>query len=152
MLKMFQGLQYEAYIYGIDRQAGFLILGIDNLALDSGLFNVSFLVQEKLLGPHTRAILDMSQLLAYTSEINSDSTGGDTQVKSSLSTDRSPELRSLSTLTSGYARKMLFPEKSDGILQTTLSKGMFNHRWFDMELNYEQQVGDSPHITEECSC
>ena len=120
-------------------------MGIDHLTLDSGLFNVSFLVQEKLLGPHTRAMLDMSQLLAYTSE-NNDSTGGDTQVKSPLSTDKSPEPRSLSTPTYSYARKMLFPEKSDGILQTTLSKGMFNHRWFDMELNYEQQVGVSSGI------
>ena len=82
----------------------------------------------------------MSKLLAYTTE-NNDSTGGDTQVKSSLSTDKSPEPHSLSTLTSSYARKMLFPEKSDGILQTTLNKGTFSHKWFDMELNYEQQVG-----------
>lgn len=109
------------------------------MILESGFFNVSFLVQEQLLGPHTRAILDMSKLLVDTSE-NNDSTGGDTQAKSSLGTGKSLESHRLSTLTSSYARKMLFPEKSDGILQTTLSKGMFNHRWFDMELNYEQQV------------
>jgi hypothetical protein len=40
----------------------------------------------------------------------------------------------------GFVRRMLFPEKDDGVWQTTLSRGNFKRRWFDGELNYEQQV------------
>ena len=100
-----KGVQYEAYIYAIDRQAGFLLLRIDQLQLESGSFNVSFLVQEDLLGPHARALFDMNRLLS-----------------------------------SGFVRKALFPEESDGVQQTTLNEGLFSYRWFDHELNYEQQV------------
>ncbi|KAK9374515.1 P-loop containing nucleoside triphosphate hydrolase protein [Lipomyces chichibuensis] len=40
---------------------------------------------------------------------------------------------------SGFARKMLFPENEDGIMQTTLSSGVFDLEWYDNDLNYEQQ-------------
>ncbi|KAK9332581.1 P-loop containing nucleoside triphosphate hydrolase protein [Lipomyces starkeyi] len=40
---------------------------------------------------------------------------------------------------SGFVRKMLFPENEDGIMQETLSSGVFDLEWYDKDLNYEQQ-------------
>ena len=135
------GFQYEAYIYGIDRQTGFLILRVDELRLEGGLFNVSFLVQEKLLGPHSRAVLDISKLLTESSEnIDSDNPGAVNRSQPLQSPTESAPPQNNLTETPGYTRKMLFPEKSDGVLQTGLNKGVFTRSWFDRELNYEQQV------------
>lgn len=106
------------------------------MRLESGLFNVSFLVQEQLLGPHARSVLDISKLLANMGE-NHDSTEILNRAQRSLSTSEPPLPCRLSY---NYTRKMLFPEEADGILQKTLNTGLFNHRWFDTELNSEQQV------------
>ena len=99
------------------------------------MFNVSFLVQDKLFGPQTRAMYDISKLLA-TGESNA-SDSGQLSLRSS---HNDPAPSGTSGPGSSWARKMLFPEKSDGVMQTTLTKGMLSHRWFDTELNFEQQV------------
>lgn len=114
---------------------------IDELRLEGGLFNVSFLVQEKLFGPHSRAVLDLSKLLIESSEnIASNNAGSVNQAQLPLSPNGSVPPQNTLTEVPGYVRRMLFPEKSDGVLQTSLSKGVFTRTWFDRELNYEQQV------------
>ncbi|KAJ8099688.1 P-loop containing nucleoside triphosphate hydrolase protein [Lipomyces tetrasporus] len=45
----------------------------------------------------------------------------------------------LQTEPSGFVRKMLFPEDEDGVMQETLSSGLFDLEWYDNDLNYEQQ-------------
>ncbi|KAL9045977.1 MAG: hypothetical protein Q9214_001078 [Letrouitia sp. 1 TL-2023] len=39
----------------------------------------------------------------------------------------------------GWLRRTLFPIESDGVMQTSLPKGLFNRSWFDRNLNYEQK-------------
>ncbi|KAF8471155.1 hypothetical protein BDZ91DRAFT_514668 [Kalaharituber pfeilii] len=133
----FTGYQYEAYIHGIDRQAGFLVLRIDDLRLESGMFNVCFLVQERIFGPHSRAVHECSKLLASGEKVGDGSFPNIRQL--SVGHVDNGSIANAGIERSTYLRKMLFPEKEDGVLQTTLSKGMFKHRWFDIELNYEQQ-------------
>ncbi|KAK9236783.1 P-loop containing nucleoside triphosphate hydrolase protein [Lipomyces kononenkoae] len=41
--------------------------------------------------------------------------------------------------TSGFARKILFPECEDGITHESLPRGVFDLDWYDKDLNYEQQ-------------
>ncbi|KAK9468616.1 P-loop containing nucleoside triphosphate hydrolase protein [Lipomyces arxii] len=40
---------------------------------------------------------------------------------------------------SGFARKMLFPLDSDGVMQNSLANGVFDIDWYDADLNFEQQ-------------
>jgi len=60
-----------------------------------------------------------------------------------------PQMSAIQTVTdrlnqtsqNDFMRQMLFPEATDGVLQTNLPQGVFPHRvWFDRNLNYEQEV------------
>lgn len=146
------GYQYNTYVYGIDRQNGFIILRADHLILESGLFNVIFVVQGRDFGPHTRAVIDCGKSLTKSGSDQTDKflprdndrsiPDGNTSLTTTTS---SPPKKVHSPVASNpegnsYLRKMLFPEKEDGVLQTTLGKGFFQLTWFDAELNWEQQV------------
>lgn len=39
-----------------------------------------------------------------------------------------------------WIRRMLFPDESDGTIQTSLPQGVFKRSWFDRHLNHEQKV------------
>lgn len=93
------------------------------------------------MGPHSRAVLDISKLLTESNEnIASDNAGTVNRTQPPLSPNEPISPQHIQTEVPGYAKKMLFPEKSDGVLQTGLNKGVFTRTWFDRELNYEQQV------------
>ena len=128
------GYQYLCFIYGIDRNAGCIILRIDHLVMESGLFNVSFLVQENYLGPHTRAVADVGRHLSRIAK-------SAPQGHRSLSPLANLSLNENVVTDCSYLRTILFPEKEDGIMQTTMDKGVYPHVWYDRDLNYEQQVG-----------
>ena len=62
-----------------------------------------------------------------------------------LSQDSSPVNARMDTIaieddTNQWLRKMLFPQLSDGIMQSGLPSGTFKQKWYDKSLNYEQMV------------
>lgn len=140
----FNGFQYDACVYGMDKTVGYIVLRVDHLMMESGRFNVCFCVQEKRWAGPARAIEDL---------------GG--ELKSADAKERSSIINGINGLNingtngvngngangsvnqdiprGGFVRRMLFPEKADGILQRNLGRGAFNRGWFDGELNYEQQ-------------
>jgi len=127
----FTGYQYDACIYGMDKTVGYIVLRVDHLVLESGRFNVCFVVQEKQWTGATRAIEDLGAELRGAS--SREATGNPVEGTKVNGTEANNK-------PGVFVRRMLFPEKEDGIWQTTLSRGIFKRRWFDGELNYEQQV------------
>lgn len=53
---------------------------------------------------------------------------------------RTTQKSSVQPSSQGWLRRNLFPTESDGVMQTSLPKGLFNRSWFDRNLNYEQKV------------
>ncbi|KAA8913536.1 P-loop containing nucleoside triphosphate hydrolase protein [Sphaerosporella brunnea] len=116
-LSGFTGYEYETYVYGLDRAVGYVVLRADGLWIEAGgKFNVIFGVQENRWQGARWAVADVGKAL-----------------KISVSG------RSKKNTKHSFLRRMLFPEKSDGRMQYTLSRGIFERQWIDKELNYEQQ-------------
>lgn len=128
----FTGYQYDARIYGMDKTVGYIVLRVDHLVIESGRFNVCFVVQEEMWTGAARALEDLGAELRRADSKEITGRPGD-GIKAAPESEGNKE-------TQGFVRRMLFPEKDDGVWQTTLSLGNFKRRWFDGELNYEQQV------------
>ncbi|KAK9370282.1 P-loop containing nucleoside triphosphate hydrolase protein [Lipomyces kononenkoae] len=45
----------------------------------------------------------------------------------------------MQSTSSGFVRKILFPECEDGLMDESLPRGVFDVDWYDKDLNYEQQ-------------
>jgi len=122
---VFTGFEYEAYVYGMDKTVGYLILRVDGLWIEiGGRFNVIFGVQEQRWDGARRAVADVGTALTARSN-------GQTSVPTQTN-------EIASGTQSSFLRRMLFPEESDGIMQYGLPRGIFGRQWIDKELNYEQ--------------
>lgn len=107
----FAGIEYNATVWGVARAKEEVLLRVDGLTQLS--CNIMFAVQEQRITPIARSI---------------------TSIAESLRAPRS------APITLDWLRRMLFPTPTDGVVQLTLPKGTFpDMKWFDMELNYEQQ-------------
>lgn len=135
----FSGYQYDACVYGMDKTVGYIVLRVDHLLMESGRFNVCFCVQEKRWAGPARAIEDLGAELknadarerpGMTNGANGNNVGHGNGINGAVGAD----------FEGGFVRRMLFPEKVDGVWQRNLGRGAFNRGWFDGELNYEQQV------------
>lgn len=119
----FTGYEYETYIYGMDKSVGYVVLRADGLWIEvGGKFNVIFGVQEHRWDSARRAISDVGRALKPLDR----------------SEERPKEETPKDAQESQFLRRMLFPEKSDGVMQYGLSRGVFSRSWIDAELNYEQ--------------
>lgn len=121
----FTGIEYVTYVYGMDKTQGYLHLRADCLWIQpGGRFNVIFGVQENRWDAPRRAVADVGFSLNAWAPNQS----------------LSPPLRSYTppTIQSSFLRRMFFPEKSDGVMQFDLPRGVFRRSWFDDQLNYEQ--------------
>lgn len=136
----FSGYQYDACVYGMDKTVGYIVLRVDHLLMESGLFNVCFGVQERRWAGPVRAIEDLGAELRkidarekprITNGANGTNGINGNGINGSVGAD---------TTEGGFIRRMLFPEKAHGVWQRSLGRGAFNRGWFDGELNYEQQV------------
>ena len=105
----FDGLEYQAVVWGIAKTKEQVWLKLNNPATTSRRVNVVFLVQEKRWFPPFRSLKPMS--------------------------DESSALLEEET----WLRHILFPEPHDAVIQTTLNKGTFNIPWYNTTLNFEQQ-------------
>jgi helicase MOV-10 len=107
----FSGLEFHAIVWGVMRSKEEILLRIDGLTQLA--CNIIFAVQQHRITPVARSIISTAELLRA----------------SRLAPD-----------TSDWLNRMLFPEPSDGVVQPTLPAGRFPAmRWFDKQLNYEQQ-------------
>ncbi|KAF8538528.1 P-loop containing nucleoside triphosphate hydrolase protein [Trichophaea hybrida] len=124
---VFTGYEYEAYVYGMDKAMGYLVLKADGLWIEiGGRFNVIFGVQEQRWDGARRAVADVGAVLSAQSQ------------NETLVSTQTPD-ETASGTKSTFLRRMLFPEESDGIMQHGLARGIFGRNWIDKELNYEQQ-------------
>lgn len=141
----FNGYQYDACVYGMDRTYGYIVLRVDHLLMESGRFNVCFGVQERRWVGPARAVEDLGAELrkADTMEVPGMTNGanGTKGINGTVGVD---------TVEGTFVRRMLFPEKTDGIWQRSLGRGVFSRGWFDGELNYEQQVRLVPLMWSRC--
>ena len=107
-----------------DKSVGYLVLRADGLWLEvGGRFNIIFGVQEHRWDSARRAVSDVGRALKL-------STSSFDSGKPTDNSETADESR--------FLGRMLFPEKSDGIMQYGLSRGVFPRHWIDTELNYEQ--------------
>ena len=114
----FTGYEYETYVYGMDKTVGYVLLRADGLWLvPDGRFNVIFGVQEQRWEGARRAVTNIGNSLPIPNQ----------KVTESPEPAERP-----------FLQRMLFPEKSDGKIQRTLTRGVFEAHWIDKELNYEQ--------------
>jgi len=114
----FTGYEYETYVYGMDKTVGYVVLRADGLWLEpGGRFNVIFGVQQQRWEGAQRATANIGKTLSVL---------GAKKAEESSDAERP------------FLRRMLFPEKSDGKMQRTLTRGVFETHWIDKELNYEQ--------------
>lgn len=131
----FSGYQYDACVYGMDKTYGYIVLRVDHLLMESGRFNVCFGVQERRWAGPTRAIEDLGSVLgranAREEPAIANGANGTKGINGTVGADAFEET---------FVRRMLFPEKADGVWQRSLGRGVFSRGWFDGELNYEQQV------------
>lgn len=136
----FSGYQYDAYVYGMDKTVGYIVLRVDHLMMESGRFNVCFGVQERRWAGPVRAIEDLGaelrksdarEKLGMTNGTNGANGINGNGINGAVGADIGD---------GGFVRRMLFPEKAYGVWQRSLGRGAFNRGWFDGELNYEQQV------------
>jgi hypothetical protein len=107
----FSGFEFYAIVWGISRAQEHIVLRMDGFM--PNLFqacNIIFAVQGHQYAPLLRSI-DL--------------------------TARS--LTSVKTPSGPWLRQMLFPDKQHARLQSSLSRGNFDLKWFDSELNFEQQ-------------
>ena len=109
----FTGKEYHAVVYGLSRAQEEVILRIDELdhyAMGNCILN--FIVQEHRVNLLWRSVTSIAtELRAWP--------------RQEVKTD--------------WIGPMLFPDQNDSILQTTLSKGVFDLVWYDDVLNYEQK-------------
>ncbi|MCJ1403009.1 hypothetical protein MMC11_006231 [Xylographa trunciseda] len=153
----FTGMQYNATVWGLDRNKEQLLLRIDGCVDEGLIFNVIFRVQRRRVEPFQRAIADAGdqlclknaeQLDLATSEgkgkNRTDYIGG--HVPSKPEYDLSGELFGDEnkikefSMQSTWMRRMLFPDETDGVNQQGLPKGVFTQKFYDENLNYEQQA------------
>ena len=107
----FAGLEFNAIVWGVARLKEEVLLRVDGLKQLT--CNIMFAVQEHQTTPVARSI-------ACTAE--------------ALRPSRSAMIKS------NWLSRMLFPAPSDGVVQLTLPRGTFpDMKWFDTQLNYEQQ-------------
>ncbi|KAI5819436.1 P-loop containing nucleoside triphosphate hydrolase protein [Pyronema omphalodes] len=122
---LFTGIEYLTYVSGMDKTQGYLYLKAEKLWIEpGGRFNVIFGVQENRWDAPRRAISDVGFSLNAWPPNKS--------LSSHLRSHTPP------TIPSSFLRRMLFPEKSDGVMQFNLPRGVFRRDWFDNHLNYEQ--------------
>ncbi|KAI5795123.1 P-loop containing nucleoside triphosphate hydrolase protein [Geopyxis carbonaria] len=128
----FTGYEYETFVFGMDRTEGYIVVRADGLWIEmGGTFNVIFGVQERYWEGVRRAVVDID--IHLTTETRNGAFVGEKEI---------PDRKHLVTQTKGsnsFLRRMLFPRDRDGKMQTRLNRGSFNRKWFDKELNYEQQ-------------
>lgn len=141
----FTGYQYDTFVYGLDKTEGFIVLRADNLILEPGAgFNVCFVCQEKAWHGAARAIDDVDVELKRVCSAPANGALA-TLVLPGHDRTSSPATPSAGSSPAplpaqSFLKRMLFPQKEDGVWQTGLSKGVFRRSWFDTDLNYEQQV------------
>ncbi|TKA77989.1 hypothetical protein B0A49_02517 [Cryomyces minteri] len=122
------GVHYNASVFGIHKASETLVLRIEGLYPDSMLFNVMFTMQRKRFETLIYALSLVRRSLQ--------STGGG--IWHDLKVSNSNQRASLDFVGDCWIRRMLLPTENDGILQETLNKGVFRHRLFDKQLNFEQ--------------
>ena len=105
----FDGLEYHAVVWGMAKTREQVLLRMDTLPPYSRNVNVIFLVQDKRWLAPFRSLGLMSDIPSTALE---DET---------------------------WLRHMLFPKPIDGVLQTSLNKGIFDIPWYNSTLNFEQQ-------------
>ncbi|KAF7505674.1 hypothetical protein GJ744_000523 [Endocarpon pusillum] len=107
----FAGLEFNAIVWGVVRPKEEVLLRVDGLTQLT--CNIMFAVQEHQTTPVARSI-------ACTAE--------------ALRASRSAMAKS------NWLSRMLFPTPFDAVVQSTLPRGIFpDMKWFDTQLNYEQQ-------------
>jgi helicase MOV-10 len=107
----FSGLEFNAIVWGLARPQEEILLRIDGLTQLT--CNIIFDVQQHRIAPIARSIFSTVDSL-----------------RAAASDQETP----------GWLRRMLFPELSDGVVQSTLPEGTFPAmKWVDTKLNYEQQ-------------
>ncbi|EEH03233.1 conserved hypothetical protein [Histoplasma capsulatum G186AR] len=125
----FSGHQLHAVVWGISMAKETIIIRIDHLLPTSRLCNIQFTVQPDLFVPLWRAVVDVTDGRLWEHE------DVKAEVAGSIENKRN------------WLRHMLFPEPSDGVLQTMLPKGAFEHNWADKDLNYQQMKAVDSIIT-----
>ena len=126
----FTGHEISATVHAVDRKTECLYLRIDGVGSLPIVCNVSFVVQSHQVHCLQNTILDIANEMALplVSQKNSGPENG-----------RMDSLASKAD-TTHWLRKMLFPELSDGIVQSGLPPGTFKQKWYEKSLNYEQMV------------
>jgi helicase MOV-10 len=132
----FNGIINHAVVHGIDRAQERLFLRID-YAGPGVTCNIEFIVQANHYLPILRSVTNVSNtFLKSEARVRShrpESSFGQRAIVDQL----------WEGMESGrdcqWLRRMLFPEQSDAIKQTTLAQGVYGLDWVDTMLNYEQQ-------------
>ncbi|KAJ9663358.1 hypothetical protein H2198_000875 [Neophaeococcomyces mojaviensis] len=107
----FTGQQHNAIVWSIIRRKKLIIVKLGSALPRDSRCNLSIPIQLSKCAPAWRAVSLTSSLL----------------------------LSDHADVEKLWLRSMLFPESSDGVLQTALSKGKFDLSWKDPELNFEQK-------------
>ena len=126
----FTGHEISATVHAVDRKTECLYLRIDGVGSLPIVCNVSFVVQSHRVHCLQNTVLDVANEMALPS-LSQDSSPENARVDASAIIDG----------TNQWLRKMLFPQLSDGIMQSGLPSGTFKQKWYDRGLNFEQMVG-----------
>lgn len=117
----FNGLQLNAVVMGVSRAKETIRLRIRKFLPCIPAANISFTIQDNSYVPLWEAI---------TRIVNGSSWPLDTSVAGKSTDGIQNE--------GNWCRRMLFPEKRHGTVQSTLPSDVFEHKWVDAALNYEQ--------------
>lgn len=129
----FTGYEYETFVFGMDKAKGYIVLRADGLYLDRpGWFNVIFCSQTRLWEGSHRAILDIGVQLDPKNESSPANKSGALHGPSASAPITVPPRAN------AFLRRMLFPEKEDGVMQYNATTSVYRRKWFDRELNFEQ--------------
>ena len=120
----FSGVEFQAIVWGISKQQEQVVLRMDDFVPNSlRACNITFAVQEHHCAPLWRSVNLTWRPLR-----------GDNK-RSSL-----------------WLRRMLFPDKQDAKMQSTLSRGEFGLKWVDPQMNFEQQKAVDAVVTADYGC
>ena len=120
----FSGFEFSAIVWGISKPQEWIILRMDGFMPNlPRACNVIFAVQEHRCASLWRSI----ELTART-------------------------LIDANNPSSPWLRRMLFPNKEDAKLQSTLSRGDFDLKLFDSQMNFEQQKSVDAVVTANYGC
>lgn len=120
----FSGFEFDAIVWGISRSRERIFLRMDGFMPNlSRTCNIIFTIQEHRCEPLWR----------------------------SLATTAS-KLNGVKDPSSPWLRQMLFPDKHQAKVQSTLSPGNFGLSWFDSQMNFEQQKAVDAVIAAKYGC